>query len=389
MRTPLLAALLLLPACELFGGGEPTPDAGEAEVDAGSPQLPSATPVQVVLGRVHTCALTSTGAVRCWGENESGQLGLESDTTNTPAQVVTLTSGVKALAASNASDFTCALLGDGTVKCWGNDGYGQLGAGRPITNTASTNSFTPLAVAGLSDVRAIAAGQSHACALLGTGHVKCWGDNDTGQLGNDTTTRSNAPVEVLDLVDATALAAGWSHSCAVTARHTVACWGEGRLRPVEVPMVSTAEKVFAGYHSTCVITTSGGTLCWGDNTDYQLGQNPSASEPTAVMSLTANVTHLAMSSGVGCAITAGKPQCWGDNWYGQLGNDTGPSFQTWAPVDIVGLTSGATAVALGLQNTCVIAAGQLKCWGAGWVGNGNPDSLHLPFLTPEAVVSLP
>jgi alpha-tubulin suppressor-like RCC1 family protein len=138
MRTALLLLSLVLPACGLFGDpGDSTPDAGEEEVDAGLPRLPSATPVQVVLGRVHTCALTSAGAVRCWGENESGQLGVESrDTTNTPVQVVTLTAGVKALAASNASDFTCALMENGTVKCWGDDEWGQLGAGRPITNTA-------------------------------------------------------------------------------------------------------------------------------------------------------------------------------------------------------------------------------------------------------------
>ena len=133
-------------------------------------------------GSEHLCAMLSTGSVLCWGANLYGQLG---DGTNmlktTPTAVSGLSSGVVALACGTSS--TCAVLSTGGVKCWGLNNYGQLGDGTII------NRLTPTAVSGLSSgVAAIAAGIYYTCALLLTGDVKCWGSNGNGALGTGTIT---------------------------------------------------------------------------------------------------------------------------------------------------------------------------------------------------------
>jgi alpha-tubulin suppressor-like RCC1 family protein len=105
--------------------------------------------------------------------------------------VTGLSSNVTAIAAGGSH--TCALTTAGAVQCWGSNASGQLG------NNSTTNSQLPVAVTGLSsDVTAIAAGQSHTCALMTSGAVQCWGDNEDGQLGNNSTTNSSVPVTVVE-----------------------------------------------------------------------------------------------------------------------------------------------------------------------------------------------
>src|SRR6185437_246891 len=152
-------------------------------------------------GGNHTCAIGPAGSVSCWGNNSLGQLG-NNTTTNSLVPVATLPegSGVTALAAG--FNHTCALTTAGSVLCWGQDSFGQLG------NNSTTNSPVPVGVSGLSGVTGITAGQYHTCARTTAGAMYCWGYNFYGQFGNNTTTGSSVPVAGPSLASGVACLAG-------------------------------------------------------------------------------------------------------------------------------------------------------------------------------------
>lgn len=166
---------------------------------------PGATPADVVgltsgvvsisTGNQHACAVTSTGGVKCWGYNGHGQLGNGAMPTNAnaPVDVVGLTSGVVSVSAGE--EHTCAVTTTGTVKCWGSNAKGQLGNG-----AIGGVSDVPVSVSGLTGVSKVVMGYYHSCALTTAGAVKCWGSNSYGgELGNNDTKDSAVPVSVLGL----------------------------------------------------------------------------------------------------------------------------------------------------------------------------------------------
>lgn len=175
--------------------------------------------LQVAAG--HACALLNSGSVQCWGGNLYGQLGDGATDDSDEPVVVEGLSNVQAL--SLGLNHTCALLTDATLQCWGENRLGELGNGTGISN------LLPQAVVRLAgDVRTVFAGNTFTCALLREGTVQCWGANFATQLAGAIAPESNFPISVPDLSGLQVLSAGTQHACGVAADSTVRCWGENR-----------------------------------------------------------------------------------------------------------------------------------------------------------------
>jgi alpha-tubulin suppressor-like RCC1 family protein len=341
----------------------------------------------ITAGVHHTCLLTDSGGVRCWGYNSKKQLGIGTDqfSSETPMDVVGLTSGVKSIAAG--SYHTCAVMENGGVKCWGLNGSGQLGDG---TNYKTGNSYrdSPVDVIGLtSGAKAVAAGYNHTCAVLIDGSVKCWGAN--GLLGNGKTEGFSPPVTASGLTSgATAVTAGDFHTCAVMIDGGIKCWGANVLGapagthtiPVDIDgWHYSAVSISAGSSYTCALTAEGRLYCWGSNIHGQLGDGtmdtratpvPVGVDPRPTPAYTQSggegrLSFVQISAGYDhtCAVTTyGGVKCWGRNWYGQLGDGTDDDHNF--PMDVIGLTSGVAAVEAGQYFSCALTnQGGVQCWG--------------------------
>ena len=362
----------------------------------------------VVAGDSHTCALTSGGAVKCWGEN-GGALGDGTQTMRTtPTQVIGLTGGVTAITAGSA--FSCALLSGGAVRCWGYNADGRVGDG-----TATTR-LSPVAVSGLSaGVAAVTSGTAHTCALTTGGAVKCWGDGDLGQIGSGVVGDRYTPTQVTGLTaGVAAVGAGGSHACAVNTAGALSCWGNNnsgqlgdgtttqRLTPRAVTgMGSGVAAVTGGAAHTCAVTTAGALLCWGLNASGQVGDATQTNRTTAtpVYGLAGGVAMASGGHEHTCALTtAGAIRCWGSNaGYafengsgGQLGNGSIPIQRRLTPWGVAGLGSGAAAVGVGWGHSCALTTGGgVKCWGANDYGQaGDGTTSDVPRAIPTSVSGL-
>jgi alpha-tubulin suppressor-like RCC1 family protein len=357
-------------------------------------------------GGAHTCMLTAEGGVKCWGFNGNGQVGDNTSGTDryVPVDVTGLTSGVAVVVTGR--NHSCALLDTGGVQCWGANSEGQLG------NNTTTPSSVPVDVcansscsASLNNIVAIAAGEYHTCAVLDSGGVRCWGDNTSGQLGNNSTTDSSTPVNVGGLTNASAVTAGQFHTCALTDSGGVQCWGynvDGQLgdngsnwqslTPVDVcasegcpTALGNVTAISAGLNHTCAIV-NGGAQCWGKNDQGQLGDNSTTNRliPVEVEGLTSDVGSLNAGYQHTCAVTTGgAAMCWGDNTTGQVGNTTFLLNPIPIPVNVSSLSNGVNAVIGGNTHSCaLLSSGLVKCWGGnvnGQLGDGNaPTSSDMP-----------
>ena len=199
--------------------------------------------IALTAGASHTCALLREGLVRCWGDNSEGQLGLGTAANlsgQPPYKNGLVPLGAAAVALTAGDSHTCALMADQSVRCWGANAYGQLGLGN--TNTIGDDEVPDAAHAGVplgAKATAVAAGGNDTCAILQDGSLRCWGLNDYGQLGlGNTNTIGDdelpiATVAEVSLGDtAAAVAAGGEHTCAILGSlgsSSVRCWGRNNL----------------------------------------------------------------------------------------------------------------------------------------------------------------
>ena len=356
--------------------------------------------VAIAAGSDHTCALLASGSARCWGADGSGQLG-NGTSPNDPRIPGAVTGLTNAVAIAAGGSHTCALLANGTASCWGLNTSGQLG------DDTTTRQLSPVPVRNLTNAVAIGVGKglfgvSHTCALLADGSARCWGSNGSGQLGDGTTSRKLTPNPVSGgggSVTARDVAAGSSHTCAVRANSTVACWGlnsSGQLGdggasgplsrvPLSVPGLVNAVAIAAGSFHTCVLVSDGNVRCWGDNQFGQLGDGgasgPLSRVPVSVSGL-ANAVAIAAGHEHTCALLAdGTARCWGDNSIGQLGDGTNTNRSTPGPLP-AGNLGNVAAIAPGRDHTCLLlASGVVRCWGlnsSGQLGNNSFSNSFAP-----------
>lgn len=245
----------------------------------------------IAVGGSHACALTVSAALTCWGRNDVGQLATGTRTNATvPVRVDGLGAPIAAITASTAH--TCAVTEAGALACWGWNEYGQLG------NGSTTSAIKPVPVTGLdSGVRAVSGGGAHTCAVTTDGAVRCWGANPAGGLGDGTTTQRTTAVAVIGLSSgASSVSAGALHTCAVTTAGEARCWGlndtgqlgDGSTARSSVPrpvsgLGQNVVAVDADLSHTCALTTTGAPpLCWGNNAFAQLGNGSTSNSTTPV-----------------------------------------------------------------------------------------------------------
>jgi alpha-tubulin suppressor-like RCC1 family protein len=342
-------------------------------------------------------------------------------TTDTKMCGLTTCAGVVDLAAGLW--LTCAVLSDGTLKCWGDNLKGQLGQG----GTDVEPRYQPTTVPGLASVKkvSIASGSGmHVCALLEDGTLTCWGDNRQGQLGinQKDTNAHTTPAPVLAnaagdvLSDIRDVSAGFFHTCAVREDKSVLCWGWGRfgrladgddtdhaaLLPQGIlPQGTLVDTIHANWGHTCASVgtgTSAQVRCWGINGRGECGAPASTSvteaQSTSFTNLDGTLAQpLAVGAGVSCGISSSNAtlRCWGDNFNGVLGRGDGSVTSTYihGPVCKNNVTncpsaadqlSGVTQATLGEGHGCAIVGNQVRCWGQNTNGQlGDGTNTHFTY----------
>lgn len=351
---------------------------------------------QVDVSESHTCAVTSSGIVECWGSNlDYGVLGLEAKKNYLTPTAVQFILGAKEVAAGWGH--TCALLHDGEVECWGTNFNGDLGCPYPSTIVSATCSTFPAG----SNVKSIVAGGEQTCALLNDGSMRCWGRGDFGQIGDGGTSHRFSPTPVKGITNAVNMTAGIWHTCATLADGTVKCWGnnaDGELGvgtatsyPTPTAVVGIdgtgvrASAASAGIQNTCFLLDDSSIRCAGINDHGQLATSGSGSwVPLVASQLSAPPIQLTLGSGFACAIVSSRSvKCWGRGTYGTLGNgvfaDSATPVDVWLPTGVE-----IRQISAKYNHVCALdTLGNIWCWGDnsfGQLGDGTQQSSSVPVI---------
>lgn len=436
VRSSLVAVALLAMTSGLLAALGGTP----ASADQASSDVRRVAAASVATGDDHTCALTRSGAVRCWGKNDYAQLGYghteHIGDDETPASIGNVRLGGTAVALTAGYRHTCALMNSGRVRCWGHGTSGQLGYGNTATigddETPASAGTVPLG----GKAVAITAGGLHTCALMKSGRVRCWGDNGAGRLGyanavaigDDETPASAGDISLGGR--ATAVDAGDGHTCALMRSGALRCWGRGDAGQLgygntehvgdgetpasagDVPLGGRAVAVTAGSYHSCAVLRAGQVRCWGSSEgtfgfggEGRLGYGNTEiigddETPASAGNVQLSGNAMAVTAGTNhtCALLrSGELNCWGQAGFGQLGygntvrigDDESPTAAGTVP-----LGGSAVAVAAGGAHTCAtLRSGRLRCWGYGYHGALGYGNRHLvgtsTSTTPASVGNVP
>jgi len=359
--------------------GETCDDGGTLPSDGCESDCTLSKVIALAAGSGHTCALLGSGDVRCWGDNTSGQLGLANvdlHSTTLPYLLGPVKFGDQATGIAAGLTHTCVKLAGGGVRCWGANDQGQLGQG----DVSAYVGPAPL-ITFSSPVQTIAAGGSDTCVVLLNGEVHCWGGNSGGMLGLG---QSGSPSQGTPAVNLGAIAVG-----------------------------GVATAVSVGSNSACAILQSGGVICWGgSNGNGQLGrgdtmvvgdnETPAAAPAPAfpIVPSGMKATMIATGASHTCVrLDNGGLECWGPNTSAQLGLGIAASInpaigdnEAPATSGVTQLT-GVTSVFTGNSNcTCAkLLTGSLRCWGLNTkaelgynnTANKGGDSASIPTLLPD------
>ena len=322
-------------------------------------------PVSTAVGLGHSCAVRSSGAVVCWGANDSEQLGIPGPAgSNVP--VHTQSTGpdmINAVEVVVGNFHSCLLDNGGNVYCWGSNAVGQLGQ-------VGTGTFdVPQPVSGIpGQAVAIAAGRDHTCVVTIDGGVYCWGDNTLGQLGNETIGGNfSTPQQAMGIDSA---------------------------------VITAAPYIAAGEYFTCVksaffTSSSDQVICWGQGDSGQLGDGNGTTrghgEPIVVANGAFDLVSLRAGANHACALmnfNMGEPQlhCWGDDAQFQLQDASGGNPSVLSPVPMAAPAATAKDIALGRNHTCALRMdGRVFCWGTGLILPGGDST---PIANPQRIVEL-
>jgi len=358
----------------------------------------------------HVCAV-SEGQVRCWGRNGEGQLGrgntanLGDEANELPAADIPGEPGARITKVVATESGTCVLQDDGAVHCWGLNADGLLGAGKLdyILIGDEDGELPEVKVELGGDAVDLVGGAQHVCALMTTGKVRCWGSNESNQLGHEDTQAigdNETPASKGDLAIAEVvvqLAAGRDHTCALTKNGDVFCWGlssfgqvgylnlsqveEPRAEPVDIGAKAT--QIAAGGYHTCALLSATEMRCWGDGFNGALGNNefgevgldtaPAEGKPVAMLAKEDRVDRIYAGGSHTCVLlVGGAVRCWGAGSSGQLGlghyhdfgDGLGAQYGLESIPPRIEVGGAVLDLALGYATTCaLLVGGQVRCWG--------------------------
>ncbi|WP_374033671.1 hypothetical protein ACES2I_13190 [Bdellovibrio bacteriovorus] len=386
----------------------------------------------ISVGNLHVCGVTTAGVAKCWGSNSSlGNGGA------TPLVPTAVTGGDLYNSVSAGAFTTCGILTSGLVKCWGDNEYGQIGDG---TSGMWDDRAAPTAVSDSDTYSVVSVGYGHVCGVLVSGGIKCWGNNEYGQVGDGTTTSRIVPTPISDadtyvmVFSSRGKFYGWpdyniyDQSCGVTSAGVVKCWGYSLGLVPEQKINGQFVSVVTGLSRHCAVDVNGVAQCWGAPSEIALGDaldgrltspvlNPTLTADTTLydsisgsalnrcgisitggelrcwgvrggqekdMSILMNAgdqyVKVAAGSSHSCGITStGTAKCWGGGFAGKLG--TFKTAEVRIPEPVFG-NDTYTEIAVSYHHTCAVTStGQAKCWGynnTGELGNGNTSTVYGP-----------